>query len=108
VLRTKAPSKNCSNLSYRPTELFRKAMLEGDVERARMIVEVASGFLHPLSDQAQELTELAKQHLPDESGPGLRETTWPKYTWPSSQRPSEVYAAGKTYPEMSTQRSRAS
>ena len=59
-----------SVLSYRPTELFRKAMLEGDLERARMIVEVASEFFPA---QAEELAELAKEHLPDESEPGVRE-----------------------------------
>ena len=60
-----------SVLSYRPAELFRKAMLEGDLERARMIVEVAPGFFPA---QAEELAELAKEHLPDEgSEPGVRE-----------------------------------
>jgi hypothetical protein len=62
-----------SVLSHRPTELFREAIVEGDIERARMIAEVAPGFF---PDQAQELAELAKTHLPDKSGPGFREGTW--------------------------------
>ena len=66
-----------SVLANRPTDLFRRAIVEGDVERARMIAEVAPGFLHLLPDQAQELAELVEKHLPDEAlGAGFREGTW--------------------------------
>ena len=57
-------------LTYRLTDLLRKAILEGDEERARVIVEVAPRFF---PNQAEELAELAREHLPDESEPGVRE-----------------------------------
>ncbi len=63
-----------SVLSPRPTDLFRKALVEGDTERARMIAELVPEFFS--APQAQELAELAKEHLPDEDEPGIREGTW--------------------------------
>ena len=50
-----------SVLSYRPAELFRKAMFEGDLERARMIVEVAPGFFPA---NAEVIAEHAKYIQP--------------------------------------------
>ena len=59
-------------LYYRPTELLRKAIIEGDLEGARMIADMAPEFFPA---HAEEFAELAKEHLPDESEPGFREVT---------------------------------